>query len=170
MAPRPRSQSRACAAAFWTGVVLVPWILYAIKNNATGWDFPVFYIAGKVPLACLYQRETFEQYWRLHLQPLGSLHWAPYVRPAVFALPLRLFSAIPYVPALWIWIGCGLAAYLAAVVLLLKRFHAPLLLLPAFATFFPAILGLAGGNDTPIYLMPITHALLFLDNGRETLA
>jgi hypothetical protein len=155
---------------FWTAAFLAPWVFYALNCPSTGWDFPVFYIAGKLPAGSLYHREAFEEYWRLHLQPLGSPHWAAYVRPAFFSLLLRPLAAIPYNAALWAWLLAGTTVYFGALVLVLRRFNASLLLLPAFAMYFPAILGIIGGGDIAFYLGALIVALLLLERGHETAA
>jgi hypothetical protein len=157
-------------AAFWTAVFFAPWLVYAIQSPATGWDFPVFYIAGKLPLKLLYNREAFFEYWKLHLQPLGSLHWAAYVRPSVFSLLLRPIAAVPYVPAMWAWMAAGFAAYLLSAILLIRRFQLPLLLLPAFVCFFPAMRGMIGGGDTTFVLLAIVLGLLLLEKNYDSLA
>ena len=165
-----RPGSLKLVAAVGSAVLLTPWLIQAVQSSSTGWDFPVFYIAAKLPLSSLYHRAAFEEYWKLHLQPLGSPHWAAYVRPALFSLLLRPLAALPYAPALWTWMLSGLAAYCTAVVLILKRFHASILLLPAFTAYVPAILGLIGGGDTTFYLLALVLGLLLLDRGRDTLA
>src|SRR6185295_17186309 len=76
----------------------------------------------------------------------------------------------PYFHALWLWLGAGLAAYLASVSLLIWKFRLPWLLLPAFAGFFPAIAGLIGGADVSFMLLALVLALILLEQKSDDLA
>ena len=62
----------------------------------TGWDFSQFYIAASIPTDSLYDRATYEQFGMDELAPLGVNYYPPYVRPAVFALPLKLLALFSY--------------------------------------------------------------------------
>lgn len=153
-----------------TTIVLVQWLVQALQSPQTGWDFPVFYIAGHLPLNLLYDRLAFGAFWRQHLVPLGVPHWAPYVRPSIFSFLLRPISALPYVHALWLWLGAGLTAYLASVVLIIRRFHLPGFVLPACAAFFPALAGIISGADVSFLFLAAVLALLLLERRRDALA
>jgi hypothetical protein len=153
-----------------TIIVLVEWAFSASSSPQVGWDFPVFYIAGRLPPHLLYNPVAFAAFWQQHLAPLGVPHWAPYVRPSVFSLVLRPIAALPYFHAFWLWLGAGLAAYLTSIVLLIWEFRLPWLLLPAFAGFFPAIAGLIGGADVSFMLLALVLALILLERKSDDLA
>ena len=160
----------ALFVAIGTAIVLVNWLLQALASPQTGWDFPVFYIAGKLPIHLLYDRAAFAAVWQHDLAPLGVPHWAAYVRPSVFALLLHPLASIPYGHALWLWMSAGLCAYLAAVGLLVHKFRLPSFFLPACAAFFPALAGIISGQDTAVYLLAFVVAMILLDRGRDALA
>jgi hypothetical protein len=151
-------------------IVMAPWLAIAIKSPQTGWDFPVFYIAGRLPLHLLYSRDAFAEFWQQHLAPLGVPHWAPYVRPSIFSFLLRPIAALPYFPALWLWLGAGLIAYFGSVALIIRKFRLPGFLLPAYACFFPAIVGIIGGADASFLLLGFVLVLLSLEQKRDGLA
>src|SRR6185312_17491223 len=109
-----RKMAAGIMVAVGTLIVLGEWAFFAASSPQVGWDFPVFYIAGRLPRHLLYNRDAFAAFWQQHLAPLGVPHWAPYVRLSVFSLLLRPIAALPYFHALWLWLGAGLAAYLAS--------------------------------------------------------
>lgn len=151
-------------------VLLCFWLFYAQHSPKRGWDFPVFYIAGSLSTEDIYSRTAFAAYWHQHLVPLGVPHWARFVRLPLFAVLLRPIAALGYVHAMWLWMGAGLAAYFASVAVLMRRLQLSLLLLPAFAGFFPAIVGLISGQDNGFLLLGVTAAWLLLEKRREMLA
>jgi hypothetical protein len=153
-----------------TAIILSQWVLSARSSPQVGWDFPVFYIAGRLPLRLLYSPAAFASFWQQHLAPIGVPHWAPYVRPSVFSFVLRLIAALPYYHALWLWLGAGLCAYLVTVVLLIRRFQLPGFLLPAYACFFPGIAGIIGGADASFIFLALVIALLLFEQKRDVVA
>src|SRR5947209_532735 len=102
-------------------VVLYCWTMLEIHSHQLGWDFPVFYIAAHLPVSSLYNGDAFARFWQEHLRPVGVPHWAPYIRPSLFSLPLRPLRYLPYYWALAIWLSGGLAVYFAAVLTLIRR-------------------------------------------------
>ena len=160
----------AVFVAIGTIIVIAQWVLSAWSSPQIGWDFPVFYIAGHLPLHLLYSRDAFAAFWQAHLAPLGVPHWAPYVRPSIFSFLLHPIAALPYYRALWLWLGAGLSAYLAAVGLLLRRLRLPGFLLPVYAGFFPAIVGIISGADASFFLLALALALILLERKRDVLA
>src|SRR5579864_4838123 len=93
-APGARNSARrklalAALVAAGTAVMLWAWVYSGLHSIFLAWDFPVFYIAARIPLDHLYDPVAFAAFWQQHLQPLGSVHWAPYVRPPVFAVLTR---------------------------------------------------------------------------------
>jgi hypothetical protein len=156
--------------AIGTAIVIALWVLSAWSSTQIGWDFPVFYIAGRLPIKLLYSRTAFAGYWQHHLAPLGVPHWAPYVRPSVFSFLLCPLATLPYFQALCVWLAAGLAAYFAAIGLMIRRFRLPGLLLTAYAGFFPAIAGTLSGADATFFLLAMVIALLLLERNRDALA
>lgn len=156
--------------AIGTLLLLCFWFFFAQQCRQTGWDFPVFYIAGSLPTGEIYSRVAFETYWQQYLAPLGVIHWARFVRLPLFAILLRPVAAIPYMHALQIWMAAGLTAYFAAISVLMRRLQLPALLLPAFAGFFPAMVGLISGQDNCLLLLGVTAAWLLFETNRDILA
>jgi hypothetical protein len=156
--------------AIGTAFVMAIWVIVALTSPQTGWDFPVFYIPAHLPTNLLYSRDAFAAFWHDHLAPLGVPHWAPYVRPAVFALPLRPLAAIPYREAMWLWLTASTVVYFAAIAVLIRRFQLPTFLFAAYAAFFPALVGVISGADTTVYLLALAMALILLERGRDGFA
>jgi hypothetical protein len=158
-------------AAFAAAIIIWGWGI-AILNakSQLGGDFPVFYIPAHLPIDQLYSPKAFDAFWKTHLAPLGVIHWAPYVRPAVFSLFLRPLALLSYPNALQLWLGGGALAYLAAVAILLVRFRLPVFLILPYAAYFPAMAGIITGADISIYLLALSISLALLERGRDGLA
>jgi hypothetical protein len=155
--------------AFVFILLICAYLAYLLNGNPPGWDFPAFYVAGKVPLRSLYNIEVFRAGGE-GLAAQGVKYIPPYVRPAVFAVPLKALALLPFRTALWLWMSAGLCAYAIAMWLLFRRFSLVGVLLPAFAIFFPAILGIQMGQDSTIYLLALTVVLLLLLDGHDLAA
>lgn len=170
----PISKRRQIAAglliAAGTAIILALWLASVLHSPRIGWDFPVFYIAAKIPVNQLYDRAAFEAVWKRDLVPLGVPHWAAYVRPAAFAVLLKPLAFIPYSQALWLWMGVAVTAYFAAVALLVHHFRLPVFLFPASAAFFPAIGGILSGQDAAIYLLALVIAVQLLQRRLDVAA
>lgn len=160
----------ALFVAVGTAIVLLNWLLKALASPQRGWDFPVFYIAAKLPIRLLYDRAAFAAVWRHDLAPLGVPHWAPYVRLSFFAVVLHPLGSIPYSVALWFWMGAEVVTYLAAVGLLVRRFRLPAFFIPASAAFFPALAGIISGQDNAVYLLAFVATFLLLERKRDLVA
>ena len=160
----------ALMIAAGTAIVMAQWLLSAWSSTQIGWDFPVFYIAGRLPIDLLYSPTAFASYWQQHLAPLGVPHWAPYVWPSIFSFLLRPLAALPYFQALWVWLAAGLGAYFIAIGLMIRRFQLPGLLLTAYAGFFPAMAGTLSGADATFYLLALVVALILLERNRDVFA
>lgn len=153
-----------------TVVLLCFWFVFARQCNKTGWDFPVFYIAGSLPTREIYNLHAFEAYWQQHAAVFGGFHPAWFMRLPVFAWLLRPLATLSYIHALQIWMGAGLAVYFAAIAVLMCRLRLPGLLLPAFVGFFPAIVGLISGQDNCFLLLGVTAAWLLFERKLDILA
>ena len=78
----------ACGAAFLAISAL--WPLHAVTYKEMGWDFPQFYLASRVPVRELYHRIAYLEWARRLFAGTNIPYFPPYVRPPLFALPLRL--------------------------------------------------------------------------------
>lgn len=145
------------------------WIIASIHGPQTGWDFPVFYIAGHVPLRSLYDPDVFLNYWRVHLQTQGVIHWAPYVRLPIFALPLRFLLHLPYSQAFGLWIVLNATAYLTAITLLLRKLGVWWMIALALLSYFPAFVGTVSGADACLYLLAVVIVFVLLESKRQWL-
>jgi alpha-1,2-mannosyltransferase len=153
-----------------TVMVLAIWVIKAVSSPQTGWDFPVFYIAARLPAGMLYDRVAFAAVWKRDLAPLGVPHWAAYIRPPAFALLLHPLGSVPYAHALWSWMFAGVCAYLASVGLLIRKLHLHAFFYPLCVAFFPAMAGIMSGQDNAIYLLAFVAALILFDRGLDVLA
>lgn len=153
-----------------TAIVLGAWLSSGLKSPFLAWDFSVFYIAAHMPMRLLYSPDAFAAFWRHDLQPLGVRHWAPYVRPSIFALMSRPLGMLSFWNAFAVW-GClSLCAYSASVAILIRRFRLPAFVVPAYAGFFPAIVGLISGQDACIFLLLVLVGWLLLEGRQDWLA
>lgn len=155
---------------FGTCLVLLNWLFLALHSFQTGWDFPVFYIAAKLPIRSLYDVTAFRSVYMRDLAPLGVPFWAPYIRPSAFAVLLHPLAYIPYTHAMWLWMLATLCAYLAAVGLLIRRLSLPAFFLSASAAFFPALVGIISAQDAAFYLLCFTASILLLEREMDAVA
>lgn len=146
------------------------WALFAERYPGTGWDFSQFYIAGSIPLDELYDRAAYEQFGEEELAPLGVNYYPPYVRPAVFALPLKLLTALPYRSAERLFFAFQFALYLVTLWLAFRRFDVPPHLLPAFALFKPALMGIITGQDPHTLALLVFCGFLLLERDHDIAA
>lgn len=138
------------------------WLWLAIGSDGTGWDFTGFYLAGQVPLSSLYDQEVFQETGRRLLAPIGIDYYPPYVRPAVFAIPLRLFTFLPYWNAYWVFAALQFVFYVAAIYLLWKQFRFPVELVVGFGFFYPGMMSIVTGHDPNVEALLATVGLLLL--------
>ena len=153
-----------------TAVMVAAWIYSALHSVFLGWDFQAFYIGARMPLAKLYDPAAFYAFWQQHLQPLGVVHWSPYMRPAVFALLARPLGLLPYRTAFLLWVILGACAYAACLAILIRRFRLPAMIVPAFVGFFPAAGGLVSGQDNCVFLLALLVGWVLLEAKQDWLA
>ena len=165
--PSLRSTLLACVAFLALSSL---WLLIALRFSQTGWDFTQFYIAAHLPVSSLYDHTTFAAVGRKLLEPMGIAYYPPFVRPALFALALKPLALFSYWSAFWLWAAIGLAAYLAALLILFRWLALPRNLLPAFALFSPSLFGIVTGQDANVYLIVLLAALLLIAGGSEIAA
>lgn len=162
------SKDTAILSWFAYLVLSLAWLLIAVHSPLRGWDFPQFYIAAHLPLRHLYDREEIVRFGEQHVPIMrgGRKYIPPYVRPPVFALPLRTLQLFRYWEAFWIWAGVAWIAYTAAAYLLIQGFGLPHGFAPAFAMFFPAQFGILTGQDITAVLLLFVAVLVSVRSGR----
>ncbi len=146
------------------------WFWIARNSPATAWDFTEFYIAGNIPVSSLYDQNVFVAYGIRALLPIGIEYYPPYVRPAVFAIPLKFLMWLPYWTAYCAWAFVQFIAYITTISLLYKRYGFPLIFLVPAAIFYPAMFGIVQGQDTCLYTLLLVLGLGFLQKGRDITA
>lgn len=156
--------------AVGTCVVLGMWLHAALASPQLAWDFPVFYIAAKLPLDQIYSHAAFASFGAKHLAPLSIFYYPQSVRPAVFALLYRPFGIFAYWNAFAIWAGIGLAAYLVSIGIFVRALRLPAFFVPVSVAFFPAMVGLISGQDNCVFLFAIAGLWLLLQRQRDWLA
>ena len=167
-----RKPTRAVTIASVAVFLLVcgGWGIFAKMFPEAGWDFSQFYIAASIPIDSLYDRATYEQFGTDELAPLGVNYYPPYVRPAVFALPLKLLAPLSYRSAERLFFSIQFALYLVTLWLAFRRFDLPWDLIPAFAFFQPALMGIITGQDPHTLALLIFSGFLLLESDRDVAA
>ena len=146
------------------------WLLLATRYRETGWDFPQFYLAAHLPARDLYNRAAYLQRANELFQGTKVTYFPPYVRPAVFALPLAPLSLLSYKRAFVLWSAIQFACWLAHLALLRRLYpYRPEMLL-AWGLFFPSMFGIITGQDNNALSLVVLVACLQLMAGRERLA
>ena len=154
-----------CLVAFLLGCSL--WLFLGLRGDTIGWDFRAFYVAGKVPLASLYDQAVFKEYGRETFGGQGTDYYPPYVRPAIFAVPLRILSSLPFWHAFMLWYLLQLGVFASSLHLLYRWFRVPIELLPAFGLFAPAVYGPVFGQDPNTVAFLLVASLVLLLRKKE---
>jgi Glycosyltransferase family 87 len=151
-------------------LICAGWAYFATVFPETGWDFPQFYIAGSIPVRSLYEQAAYTAWGQQALGGLGVEYFPPYVRPAVFSLPLRLLAFLPYQAALILFLSLQFACFGVCLFLVFRRFSLPLDLLPIFGLFYPALMGIVTGQDPHVLALLVFAGFLLLEGGRDAAA
>ena len=159
----------ACSIAIFLGICTA-WAYFGGIFPETGWDFPQFYIAGSIPIKSLYDQTVFASWGRQALGDLGVDYFPPYVRPAVFSLPLRLLALFPYQAALILFFTFQFVCFCVCLFLVFRRFALPVDLLPIFGLFYPALMGIVTGQDPHVLALLVFAGFLLLEKGRDAAA
>ena len=168
MATAPKTARPVVVGSIIVFLILVGvWTSFATHFPPTGWDFPQFYIAGSLPIDQIYDRAEYEAFGSEHLGPLGIEYFPPYVRPAVFAAPLKALTLLPYNWAMWTFFAIQFLCYCATLYLLFQRFGFAFALLPIFALFHPAMFGIVSGQDPHGLTLLVVVGFLLLERGRD---
>jgi hypothetical protein len=133
-------------------------------------DFTAFYLAGKIPPKSLYDQDAFRSAGERWLAPQGVSYYPPYIRPAVFAVPLRLLSSFSYRRAFAVWLVLLYASYIAAIAMAFLIFRPPFYVLALFGAFYPALIGPTVGQDASIEAAIIGASLALLLVKRDVAA
>lgn len=134
------------------------------------WDFPQFYLAARTPASELYDHDAFLRRGRETLSAAGVHYFPPYVRPAVFTLPLGPLGRLPYWGAFGVWASLQLACCLVLLWALGRLWDYPPELLLGFSLFYPAMHGIWEGQDAPVLTLLVLGGLLLFRAGRDRAA
>lgn len=151
-------------------LVCAGWGIFATAFSETGLHFPQFYITASIPIESIYDRGPYEQFGEDELAPLGLTYYPPYVRPAVFALPLRLLAPLSYRSAQSLFAAFQFALFLLMLWLLSRRFDSPWYLMPLLALFPPTSAGIITGQDPHTPALLALSGFLLLEKDREVAA
>ena len=143
------------------------WTFFGAAFPQTGWDFSQFYIAGALPYDQLYDRAAYEAYANEELAPQGVEYFPPYVRPAVFATPLKALALLSYPAAMAAFFLFQFALFCGSLYLVMRRFDLPVDLLPLFALFYPAMMGIITGQDGHTLALLTLGGFLLLERKRD---
>lgn len=159
---------RVAASALF---LFIWWRLFtALQGHPNiAWDFPCFWVAGNIRAENLHRAREFQEFGRQELEEAGVRYINPYVRPAVFSLPLRWLMRIPYWEAYRLWVGLQTAAFLMLLVLLCRRHGGSPIWIVAFALYFPAWFGTFQGQDAALVALALFGGLSALTKGRDGL-
>jgi len=160
----------AVAGLVGAAIVCGGWLFFAMVFPETGWDFSQFYITAGLPIESIYDRAAFESRGVEQLAPLGVDYFPPYVRPAVFSLPLGPLAFLSYTHALWLFAGIQFLFLCIVLFLLNRRFGLPCEMIPAFMLCYPAMMGIITGQDPHTLLLLVLSGFLLLEKGRDILA
>jgi hypothetical protein len=168
------SPFQATAVRIWkslvsTGLIFLASLAWGKYVFAMAGDFAVFYVAGHLPLKSIYDLTAIQTFGVNSLAPIGISNYPPFVRPAVFALALRPLAFFPYWPAFFLWAAANVLAYFGTVLLLQRWLKLPTGIVPAFATFLPAIFGIVIGQDIAMFALVVTLAIMLLVSRRDVL-
>ena len=138
--------------------------------QAVGWDFPQYFLAVRLPVWTRHNYDEFLHNAHALLTPVGVSYVPPYVRPAIFSLPLWTLMWLPYWTAFQVWAGIQGIAYVVTVWLLKRRLHFIPPLLVGMGIFIPATHGIVNGQDAATVALLCVIGFLLLERGRGTLA
>jgi hypothetical protein len=135
-----------------------------------GWDFTMFYVASHLPAGQLYNRTAYLETAERLLGGSEVKYFPPYIRLAIFALPLRPLGWFSYKNAFLIWTAIQFGCYLASLFLLRSIYPFPPEALLGWALFYPSMHGIWQGHDESALLLLVVVAFFLLKSGREKLA
>ena len=143
-------------------------------------DFVAFYTGGEFLRegrgAELYDLEA-QRAFQIELTGVELPYWQPYVNPPGLGLVVSLWSALPYIPAFYVFSGLMVAAMVVGFALLrpsvsaLARtpgLYATLVLL--VFSFHPIVRTMVGGQNTALTLGLLTAMYACVQGGRPVLA
>src|SRR5262249_8956715 len=166
------SASKANSIKFWLSIgvflsLCLMWLAIALKYPQTGWDFSMFYAVAHVPLGKIYDQQVIHDHGTRLMGPLGINYFAPYLRPAVGALPLRLLTLLPYWTAYWIFAAVQLGACVAILWLAVRKLGVRPGVVAGVAFFYPAMMGIVTGQDILVVALISICGLVLLRKGDD---
>jgi Glycosyltransferase family 87 len=166
------SASKANHIRFWLSIgvflsLCLMWLAIALNYPQTAWDFSMFYAVAHVPLGQIYDQQVIHEYGSRLMGPLGITYFAPYLRPAVGALPLRLLTLFPYWPAYWIFAAVQLAACVGILWLAVRNLGVRPGIAAGVAFFYPAMMGIVTGQDILVVALISIAGLVMLQKGND---
>ncbi|MBI5281384.1 MAG: DUF2029 domain-containing protein [Candidatus Solibacter usitatus] len=167
MAGSPARRLSLALWAFTTLLISGLWIYWAQHYRQTAWDFTMFYVAAHAPIDSLHDQAVFQRTAREVLAGTAIDYASPYVRPAVFALPLHLLRGLPYWRAFTLWAAVQVLFLLAALAILAARFRVLVLGFYPWALFFPAAFGIITGQDAAALALILCAGLWLLEDRRD---
>jgi hypothetical protein len=142
------------------------WICFRAAFKQTGWNFPRFSIAARVPTYSPHGRAAFQDFSRTHMAPAGVSDFPPYAGPSVLSLSLQRLMWSPDRTALLVWTAVQVAFLIATLALLWRRFPSvPAHLVGVFGFSFPAMFGVITGQDTNAGMLLLTLGFALLCGG-----
>lgn len=167
---RQRLQTLGELAVLVASVCGCALFLAKLIPQAVAWDFPQYFLAARLPVWNRPNHDEFLRNAHALLAPVGVAYVPPYVRPAVFSLPLWTIMWLPYWTAFQLWAGIQAASYVLAVWLLKRRLNFIPPLLVGIGVFIPATHGIVNGQDATSVALLCVIGFLLLERGRDTLA
>lgn len=166
-----RAQSRQVQRN-WIWLVLTlaavaGWAVKGILKQQFGWDFTQFYVAAHAPIRAIHDQLVFQETARQVLPATGVRYLPPYVRPAVFALPLRWMRGMSYWSACYVWAALQLLCYALTLWLLGRRFQVRVWGFYPWALFYPVFSSIITGQDSMAVELVLCVALLMLADGHD---
>jgi hypothetical protein len=153
----------ALVVAMWIGAC------YILRDHAA-WDFPGFWVAGRIAPEHLYQPEVFQPYGRGLLKDQGVVYVNVYSRPAIFTLPLRVWMQMPYRMAYGTWAAVQAVALLLLLALVWRVYEPDPRLLPILLLLWPAVYGVMAGHDVAMLGILMLVGVIALKRDHEWLA
>src|SRR5215475_12731622 len=161
------SASKANDIRFWLSIAVflslcLMWLAIALNYPQTAWDFSMFYAVALVPLGQIYDQQVIHEYGSRLMGPLGITYFAPYLRPAFGALPLRVFTLFPYWTAYWIFAAIQLGACVGILWVAVRHLGVRSGVAAGVAFFYPAMMGIVTGQDILVVTLISIAGLVIL--------
>src|SRR5262245_5123112 len=166
------SASKANHVKFWLNIgvflsLCLMWLAIALNYPQTAWDFSMFYAVAHVPLGQIYDQQVIHEYGSRLMGPLGITYFAPYLRPAFGALPLRELTMMLVLTAYWIFAAAQRAACVGILWLAVRNLGVRPGVAAGVAFFYPAMMGIVTGQDILVVALISICGLVLLRKGND---